>query len=148
MFSWSRLCAYVRGHDRAYVCIHAWAWSRLCVRIARGLVGMRIPRANKTRPNVMILKGMTVCTHMCVQSYIHETQARAQPQMLSTMAWVFMVTTRQVFKMQCSSADLIITASKTQVTQRRSSWARQCTRVKSNTNQSKFVLLILKYKSS
>ena len=43
----------------------------------------------------MILKGMTVCTHVCVQAYIHETQASAQTQMLNTMAWVFMANTRQ-----------------------------------------------------
>ena len=25
------MCAYTHGHDHAYVCIHAWAWPRLCV---------------------------------------------------------------------------------------------------------------------
>jgi hypothetical protein len=43
------LCAYTCRHDCAY--------------LVRRLVGMKILRANKTRPNVINLKPLTLCMH-------------------------------------------------------------------------------------
>ena len=84
------MCAYRRGHDHAYVCIFMQAWLRLCVHtgvgmivpmcaytcmpdctyVTCGLVGMKILRANKTRPNVSNLRDLTLCMHICVQACI------------------------------------------------------------------------------
>ena len=33
VWAWSCLCACTHGHDRAYVCMQAWSWSRLCLGI-------------------------------------------------------------------------------------------------------------------
>jgi uncharacterized membrane protein len=32
------MCVYKGEHDGAYVCIHTWAWLRLCVHTSMGMI--------------------------------------------------------------------------------------------------------------
>ena len=34
------MCSYTPGHDRAYVCIHVWAWLHLCVHTRVGMMSI------------------------------------------------------------------------------------------------------------
>ena len=89
------MCAYSWRHDSAYgagmitpkcACMHAgmivpmcaYSWATIapmcaytcrheCSNVARGHVGMKILGANKTRPNVINLKHLTLCMHIRVQ---------------------------------------------------------------------------------
>ena len=72
-YSWGTIapmCAYMCRHECAYV--------------ARWLVGMKILRADKTRPDVNNLKGLTLCLHIRVQACICDTQASCLAQRLGT----------------------------------------------------------------
>jgi len=114
--AWLHLCVHTgvgmitRGHDHAYVCIFMQAWLRLCVHtgvgmivpmcaytcmpdctyVTCGLVGMKILRANKTRPNVSNLRDLTLCMHICVQACICTILGHK----VRHQVWVFMTTIR------------------------------------------------------
>ncbi len=88
------VCIFVQAWSRLCVCIYVQAWSRLCVHIcagmitptcayscrhdcaylARGLVGVKILRANKTKPNVINVKGLTLCKCIRVHTCWWDTQ--------------------------------------------------------------------------
>ncbi len=77
------MCKFTGGHDSVCVCIHAWAWSRLCVHIRVGVIApMWVHECWHNHACVCIYQWAWLCL------YVHRSLGTITPVCEYVQAWL------------------------------------------------------------
>lgn len=71
-----RMCAYTCRYDRAYVCIHAETWSRLCVHVRASMIALTCAYTSRhDRAYSWVYAWANVRAYLCVhmQAWLHQS---------------------------------------------------------------------------